>query len=351
MSVKSFVRIGIGPAAFLACLALAAAPASADRVYRKSSPAPLSGDLALSKDQVTVTPRVGNATTVSTDDIDRIEWDGEPPMLRLARADEALGKLPEALAKYEAEFLKTSGNAKTDTQFLIARTTAKLALANPPQLQDAITKLDAFRGANPNHVRFYPTLELLGEAYLANDEFDKARTVYSELEQAAAPTLRLGARNAKARVLLKEGKTAEALAAFDAVIGEPAQGPAEQSRRYEAMLGRAGCLMTLAKYGEAVAALDAVIDEVAPEDSRNQATAYVLKGDCLRALDKDKDALLAYLHVDVLFAHERPQHAEALYNLARLWGQVDNQDRANDAAARLSSAYPNSPWAKKLSSG
>ncbi|MEX0716756.1 MAG: tetratricopeptide repeat protein [Planctomycetaceae bacterium] len=335
-----------GPAAF-------ETPASAaDMVYRKSAPrAVLLGDLTLTRETVTVAPRGLNPVTVPVDDIARIEWEREPAAFKTARAAEASGKLAEALAQYEKELPNTSGNAAIDTQFLIARATAKLALVDPSRANDAIARLEAFRAAHPDNFRHFAALEHLGEVFLASGQFDKARAAFGELEKSSSPALRMGALNAKARVLQKEGKNDEALAAFDAVIQQPAESPAELSRRHEAMLGRAKCLMAQAKYGEAVTALDTVIDDVAPTDTRNQATAYVLMGDSLRALDKEKDARLAYLHVDVLFQQERPQHAEALYHLARLWSALGDQERANDAAARLSKEHPQSEWARKLTSG
>jgi len=58
--------------------------------------------------------------------------------------------------------------------------------------------------------------------------------------------------------------------------------------------------------------------------------------------------LIAYLHVDVLFSTEKSFHPEALYNLTRLWNAVQQPDRANEAADKLTSEYPNSPWAQKL---
>lgn len=350
---KHFTRWALATIIGTAGLVAFDTPALAvDLLYRTSTPrAALLGELSLSKESVTVTPRGLSPVTVPVDDIARIEWEREPAALKTARAAEASGKLDAALAQYEKELPNTSGNGKIDTQFLIARVTAKLALGDPDRVADAVAKLEAFRAANPGSFRDYAALQHLGEVFLASEQYDKARSAFAELEKSTSPTLRMAAQNAKARVLQAEGKHDEALAAFDSVIGQPAQSPAELSRRYEAMLGRAGSLMAQAKYGEAVTALDTVIDEVAPTDTRNQAAAYVLMGDSLRALDKEKDALLAYLHVDVLFQQERPQHAEALYHLARLWSAVGKQDRANDAAARLSKEYPRSDWAKKLTSG
>ena len=120
------------------------------------------------------------------------------------------------------------------------------------------------------------------------------------------------------------------------------------------MLGQATCLQSGQQYAEAANILGNVIRESATDDTRLQAEAYVRQGDCYAALgDRDKDAVMAYLHVDVIpsLAVEKDLHAEALYQLSQLWPELRHPDRADLAAGKLQSLYPNSPWTKKLSGG
>ena len=60
---------------------------------------------------------------------------------------------------------------------------------------------------------------------------------------------------------------------------------------------------------------------------------------------------MAYLHVDVLYPGEPVQHAEALLRLSQLWGPSGHEDRAVDAATRLSEQYPNSQFARQAAAG
>ena len=78
------------------------------------------------------------------------------------------------------------------------------------------------------------------------------------------------------------------------------------------------------------------------------AFAYVLQGDCYKAQSKMKDAALAYLHVPILFHKQKAAHAEALFHLAKISGQIGQPDRAAEAKEILLESYPNSEWAKKL---
>jgi TolA-binding protein len=113
------------------------------------------------------------------------------------------------------------------------------------------------------------------------------------------------------------------------------------------MLGKALCQQKQGLIDEAIATVDEVISKASESESQTLARAWVLKGDCLRAKNLPKDALMAYLHVDVLYASEPAAHAEALYRLASLWGPAGQQARAEEALALLTTRYPNSSWAKQ----
>ena len=75
--------------------------------------------------------------------------------------------------------------------------------------------------------------------------------------------------------------------------------------------------------------------------------AYNALGDCLQRSNKPKDALMAYLHVDILFYGDSETHAEALYQLSKLWQVAKNQDRAAVAGNLLKQRYAGSVWAAK----
>ena len=119
----------------------------------------------------------------------------------------------------------------------------------------------------------------------------------------------------------------------------------------EAMLGQARALIAQTKNEEALVILELVTDKGPADESALQAEAYVLEGNTLQALGRMKEAALAYLHVDLLFSRETALHAEALYNLAKTWKLVQNQERSDQAGGKLEKMYPNSLWRKKLIEG
>lgn len=326
---------------------------AADRVFRKSDPKSKLGSVTtVTQNDLTLKPSIGTAIKIPANDILKVEWDGERPQMKIARNAETAGRLDEAITKYTEELKQagTKARLKADIQFLIARSTAKAAYADPKRLDEAITKLEAFRKANTTNFRYYEALGYLGEVYLIKKDATNAKAIFKLMSSAAAVDTKLSARNSSARLLLQQNDIAGALKEYQAVVAAAgtAKSAAELSRKFEAMLGTATCLQQQKKYDDAVKALDDVITQVSPRDTKIQAGAYLRQGDCLQALGKPKDALLAYLHVDVLFSAHPGLHAESLYHLAKLWKSVGREDRAEEAATKLKRDYPNSEWKTKL---
>ena len=152
---------------------------------------------------------------------------------------------------------------------------------------------------------------------------------------------------AAGRALLSQGKPREAAAAFDKVLATEAEGDSAQAQRTAATLGKASALVALKKPDEAIAIVEEIIQKGDPEDAPLMARAYNVLGTAQRQAGRIKEALLAFLHVDILYSSVPDAHAEALANLAELWEQVHKTDRANRARQTLEEQYKDSPWAKK----
>lgn len=330
---------------------------SADIVFRKGTTTRIGGEFkSQTKEELVLMSGPGNKqeTKIPSNEIDRVEWDGEPASMKLARSAEERGNLQDALTKYQEvapEVQAAQGNLKTDLEFLIARVTARLAKADPARIDEAIQKLEAYRAAHPNSFRYYDVLLLLGESYLAKEDYGKAEPAFKELEQAPWDDYKMASRIAQGRLLLRKDDVAGAQALFKSVADQPAKTDAEKARQYEARLGVATCHQRQGRFKEAADELDLIIKQAPATDTKTMGEAYLRKGDNLLAAGQKKDALLSYLHVDVLFSGEKNLHAEALYHLSNLWNEVAQPGRAAEARAKLTGDYPNSDWAKKLSGG
>ena len=339
----------------LAICCLTSAANAVDAVYRKSSKTPAQGTVtSVTKTEITVKPRIGSEVKVPISDIEQVRWDGEPAILNLSRSSERSGYFDKAIEGYTKAGSDYSGSSKylkEDIEFLIARATGKAALADPSRTEAAIGLLEKFKSSHSDSFRYFEVLYYLGEVYMASKDTAKAKAAFDEMEQAPLKAFKMMARVSNARLLLQEGKTSEAQALFAAVANEQTNDPSELSRKYEAMLGKAACEQQGKQYDAAVVTLETVIDQVPPTDTKTLAEAYVLQGNCLRDQNKIKEAVLAYLHVDVLFSNEKTLHPQALYELSRLWSSVGHPERGAEAEAKLNSEYPNNEWTQKLQSG
>ncbi len=328
---------------------------AADIVLRKSTDSRESGTIkSQTQDGIVIESLTKKETTIPANDIRRVDWDGASTTLKLALNSEERGDLQGALTSYEkvlTEVDASNTNLKTDLEFLIARASGNLAKADPTKLADAIKKLDAYQNAHATTFRYYDCLLLLGDLYLLSEDYTAAQATFVKLDASKFDDYKMASKIAQGRLMLRKDNVPAAQKLFQEVEAKPANSDSEKSRKYEARLGLATCLQRLSKYDEAALELDKIIKEAPASDAKTMGEAYLRKGDNLLASSRPnakKEALLAYLHVDVLFSSEKDLHAEALYHLAKLWNEVGQPGRAADARAILSSEeYKNSEWAKK----
>ncbi|MBA3311932.1 MAG: hypothetical protein M3552_10085 [Planctomycetota bacterium] len=337
------VAFTIAPLMTDRCLAI-------DEVVRQGQESVRGTIKSMSSTEVSV-EAVGRTTAVPSTEIMAVRWDGEPPQLNLTRTREANGDLDFALKSYrelQGQATAEQKNLKADLEFLIARTLARRAISDPAQKGAAVKALNDFVSARSDFYRYYDALQWLGRVHSAAGEYDAAKTAYGRLAAAPLPALKMAAQNAMARIKLEQDDLAGALADFDAVLSEPGNDAATARQRFSAKLGRAIVLQKQGNQDEALKTLDEVIRQASPDDAAVQAEAFARRGESLQAADKEKDALLAFLHVDILFPGETEPHAEALYHLTKLWATAGMAERSADARRRLTEQYPGSEWAKKL---
>ncbi|MBL8809245.1 MAG: tetratricopeptide repeat protein [Planctomycetaceae bacterium] len=352
IAVKRILITGAGVAAFMATLLGTDGLQAADQVTRRSDRVVFKGTL---EDMTTTSVKVkqsnGQVQEISVSDIQAVRFDGEPSLLNQAQSNERSGALDTALEKYKQVQTEYDGEDKrlvVELKFLIARSLVKAALANPARVDEAKKAIGAFRTENKSNFRYLEATLL--EAHLLSLDTANAPAVEQLLNEVqAAPVkgfkLQAGVQLGKLRLAAKDA--AGALAAFEQVITDSSGDAASSGALYDGMLGKAMCQKAQGQADEAVKTLDEVISKATESETETLAEAWVLKGDSLREKGQPKDALMAYLHVDVLYSSEPAAHAEALYHLAALWGPAGRQDRADSAHAKLVEKYPNSTWAKQ----
>lgn len=306
------------------------------------------------KDSLTIKPTIGDAVTVPASDIVGVEWNNATAELRLGISDENGGRFDSAVervTKSKSDATNADDRLKLEYDFVLARIASRQAMADDAQIDAAIGKLEAFVKAGSDHFRYYEAIDRLGQLQLAKGDFAAATATFEKLAQASSSDYKLAAKIAQGRIQLAQNQADQATRSFDEAIAAAGNSAADQARKYEAMLGKARAQAAQGQHAEALTALEEVTSKAPADATALQAEAYVLEGHSLQALNRNKEAVLAYLHVDILFPRESAYHAEALYHMSRLWKLVQSPERGLEAEAKLTSAYPNSDWAKKLSGG
>jgi tetratricopeptide (TPR) repeat protein len=303
---------------------------------------------SITKDEVKY-EKSGKEETLPTYEIESIRLADEPAQLNLIRNMSNNGAYENALKaidKINADSIDKP-EVKGELQYLRAYCNARLALGGSGDVGDAGRQVKEFIDNNSNSHHYYPANELAGDLLVALGKYDAATNFYKKLGTAPASPWKIKAGIDTGRAKLAEKKYPDALKEFETALGLTDNDKSPESQKLAAMLGKAACLAQTGKPDEGVKLAEEVITKLPAEEVDLHAWAYVVLGNCYRQIpNHTKQALLAFLHVDVLYFSNPQWHAEALWNLASLWQELKKIDRATQASAMLKERYPNSTWAK-----
>jgi tetratricopeptide (TPR) repeat protein len=295
-----------------------------------------------SESAVEVVVRLGaNTTKVPTEQIVSIRYDSQPPSMALAEAQENAGQFAKAIDLYKKAATEASSKPFIEqaAKFKQAEVATDQALTDPSKVNEAMSLLDGFMTAYPNGRHTAAALESLARLQLQKGDsagIEKTIASLSKLPQGGDRAAVL-----RAKVFAKKGNHAKSVDELEKLIKSLPDGSISQR---EAKLAKAEGLAAMKKYPEAEAEVRAVIKAAPAEDAAAQSAAYNTLGDCLRAAGRPKDALLAFLHTDVLYAKDKEQHPRALAQISQLWRELKRDDRADEVLQRLKQEYPQSPW-------
>lgn len=282
-------------------------------------------------------------------EIESIQFEGEPTGLTQARLAVAGGRYAEAaaqLSKVPAGDLKRP-LLNQEVQFYQALVAGRLALEGNGSIPDAGKRMLAFERANPTSFHYFEACEALGDLLVAMGNFPVAESYYTKIASAPWPEFKLKAAALSGRALVGQKKYDQAIARFDQVLASDLQGAQVGAQKIAATLGKAEALSGSEKSKEAVALVDEVIGRAGQADEELLARAYLVKGASLQAAGQVKPAIVAYLHVDLLYPRYSALHAESLGHLAELFAADGKTQRAAQARSTLKQKYPQSAWANR----
>ncbi len=202
--------------------------------------------------------------------------------------------------------------------------------------------------ANQNSYHYFAAMELLGDLAVALSSYENGIRYYGKLAEAPWPDYAMRAMVLQANAMVASSLFPDALQKYEEVLASSVDDARARELKLRATLGKAVCL---AETGQTQPALESVTKIIEENDSREKpqlfAQAYNALGICYLKAGKSQDALLAFLHVDLLFNQDPDAHAEALYYLSDLWRTVNKSERAIRARSMLESRYSGSPWANR----
>lgn len=282
--------------------------------------------------------------------IRRVKFGDEPNELTRARSAYADDRYNVTLQ--ELASLTTPPDREliqSDIRFFQAMAAANTALAGggitAAQASDQVRQ---FINECPNSYMLEAARAALSELTFAQGDFPKAVQMFATLASSDWPEIQFQSLINQGQALMMEDKHAEAIKVFEQV--DQVDNAADYALQGKAI---ARCLraQALAFAGKPDEARQIALDIIRNTDARNS----ILFGHAYNALGAShlekgelKDAARAYLHTDLLFTTDPDAHAQALYQLTRIWPQLERSDRAVEARQKIRDRYRNTFWPSTL---
>ncbi|MEW4454342.1 hypothetical protein AB1L30_16835 [Bremerella sp. JC817] len=324
---------------------VAGSPVLADSVRTESGSQ--TGTIVSSTKDAVQLNKGGSPVEIPTNEIIEIALDAEPFDVKTARKMVQNGQFADAIEKLQNAQAGNNELVNQEIAFLRAYSMGKLALAGSGDRAAASKALLGFASGATNSFHFYDVARMLGDIAVSSGDYASAAKYYGGLANAPWPDYKMSALVLEGRALLAQDKGADAVKRFDQVLSTNASVAGAARQKNFAAVGKAKALASSGDAKQGIELAQKVVDNADPQDKELFGRAYNALGLCYLKSNQPKDALLAYLHTDILFYTDPEIHAEALYYLTNLWKQINDPDRATDARNLLNDRYPGSTWANK----
>lgn len=299
----------------------------------------------ITRSEIVLKDRAGLDMSFPANRVIATQFDDEPVDLQVARTAIDSSQYEDALAKLNGIKSEEIDSAdvfiRQDYEFCRAYAAGQLALSGSPDmtLRKAGSRLNEFVKKNADSYHYYEANRMLGNILIALSDFKNAKSFFEVLAGAPWEEMKIEGNIALGGILLDEGDLDGAQRGFEDVLAakEDSQGVREQKNFAQVGLGRVASMR--GDYDRANGIFQSIVDSSDPDDYLLQAKLYNAIGDAAMKAGKDKEATLAYLHVDLLYSSANAEHIKALKNLALLWKKQLRDDRAAEAQSVLRERY------------
>jgi len=294
----------------------------------------------------------GAKRQIPVNEIKRITFGEDPKDLKRGRDNILTGNFEgglDDLKKVDPASL-TRTIIKQDYAFYRALAIGRIALSRGGDKTAANAAMMTFVRGAPKSYHFLEAAELLGDLAVSQADYAGAARFYAAITSKTPPEwtgYRMRGRVLEGRALIAQKLFQEAQTKFDGVMNASDDTAAATELKKMAEVGKAVCMAEQGQHEPAIVILNRIIAENDPDSKELFGRAYNALGRSHLKANRDKHAKLAYLHVDLLFYGNSEVHAEALYNLSKLWDRDNNPVNAVAARTLLTTRYAGSPWAKR----
>ena len=293
-----------------------------DQIYTSTSQKPYFGKIiSMTATVISFEPqRKDGPTEIPANEITRIIFENSPDGLLAAQKamlDGEYEKAIDALKKETPEDKRRE--VAEEIAFCRAYCTAQLALSGAADPIDAGKQMYAFITNSPNSFHYLKACELMGDICVTLGKFADAQKYYAKLGQAPWPDYKIRAQVALGRSYLAQDNAAAADKAFDDALNNDAPGELAEAQRTAARIGKARCMVLAGKTDLALRSLNEILDRTDEKHAEINAMAYNALGTALRKAGKPKEAILAFLHVHLVYSTQPDLDAEAVANLEKLF--------------------------------
>ncbi|MAT15187.1 MAG: hypothetical protein CMJ46_07960 [Planctomyces sp.] len=327
-----------------------------DRVTKVGTEKPIIGEITgMTNLDITLSTNRDGMVKITPNEVQEIKWGKEPARFSAGRTFDQKGFFPRAFEAYQEALQNLEPNQpmiKTDIEYHLLKLKAKMAMSGAAlpddQTADALLKeFKTYLDQHKNTYVYYPGMMILGR--LAHQQGKTEATDYfAELQNTPWNDYKIWGYTAEGYKQLAAGEVDPALATFEEALALPYSNKSDELARAEATLGKVSVLVEKQQGEQALPLVNELIDAIPADATETQARIYLAQGKLYQQLGRNEEAVVALLHVDILYPQSAPEHAEALYHLNKLWAALGQPDRAATVSTQLNNDYPESRWTAEL---
>lgn len=320
---------------------------SLDQIFTSSSQKSYNGKILTLTSTVIGFDGKDAPNEIPVNEVTRVIFENAPNALYTAQKHMLAGEYKEAIEALKKENPEDNRReVAEEIVFCRAYCAAQLALAGATDPIDAAKQMLAFITRSSGSFHYWKACELMGDLGVALGKFADAQKYYAKLGEAPWPDYKIRAHVALGRSCLAQGNAAAANKAFEDARANLAPGELAEAQRTAALIGQARCMVLTGKTDAALRSLNEILDRMEEKNPEISAMAYNALGTALRKAGKPKEAILAFLHVHLLYSTQPDLDAEAVANLEKLFTLDHKPSHAREMRDILNEKYRNSRWAK-----